>query len=116
MSDSHKHTTISISTGTMIRAVLLGLGVFLAWYLRDLVLIVMTSIVIASFVESAVRRMGRLHIGRVFGVVIIYVASLSVIAGMFYLFAPILITEVYNFSSFLSSYFPDINFLSYFNN
>lgn len=116
MSDLHKHTTISISTGTMFRAILLGLGVFLAWYLRDLVLIIMTAIVIASFVESAVNRMGRLRIGRVLGVVIIYAISLSFLAGMFYLFAPILITEVYNFSSFLSSYFPDINFLDYFNN
>lgn len=112
MSDINKHTTISISTDTMFRAVLLGLAVFLVWFLRDLVLIILTSIVIASFVESAVNRMKRFHVGRVFGVVIIYTVSLAFLAGLFYLFAPILITEIYNFSS----YFPNVVFLDYFNN
>ena len=47
------HSSISISTGTMIRAVLVGLGIFLVWTLRDLILVFLTAIVIASFVESS---------------------------------------------------------------
>ena len=107
-------TTISISTGTMIRAVLIGLAVFLFWFLRDLVLIVLTSIVIASFVESAVPYFAKIKIGRVFGVVILYGFALFFLAALFYLFAPLLITEIYNFSSFVSSYVPGVDFLNYF--
>lgn len=109
-------TSISITTSTMVRAVLVLLGVFLLWFLRDLVLIVLTSIVIASFVESAVPHFGKMGINRIFGIVILYAIALSFLAGMFYLFAPLLITEIYNFSSFISTYIPGVSFLNYFQN
>ncbi|KKP87418.1 hypothetical protein A2575_00085 [Candidatus Roizmanbacteria bacterium RIFOXYD1_FULL_41_24] len=109
-------TNISITTGTMIRAILVLLCVFLLWFLRDLALVLLTSIVLASFAESAVPHFARLHINRVFGIVILYVASISFLAGVFYLFAPFLITEIYNFSNFLSTYIPGVSFLNYFQN
>ena len=116
MFEKNEITSISISTDTMIRVILIALGVFLLWFLRDLVLIVLTSIVIASFVESAVPHFRKIGIGRVFGIVIVYVFSILILAGLFYLFAPLLITELYNFSSFLSSYIPDVSFLRFFQN
>src|SRR6185369_14584298 len=85
-------------------------------FLRDLGLIVLTSIVIASFVESAIPHLRKVGINRVFGIVILYVVSLSAIAGAFYLFAPLLITEIYNLSNFLAAYIPGISFLDYFKN
>jgi predicted PurR-regulated permease PerM len=107
-------TKISISTDTMIRAVLVGVGVYLFWFLRDLLMVVFTAIIFASFVESTIPYFKKVRIGRVFGVVIFYVTALLLFAGLFYLFAPLLITEVYNFATFLSSYVPDFNFLDYF--
>src|SRR3989344_4821841 len=109
-------TTISISTGTMIRAVLVLLVVFLLWFLRDLLLVVLTSIVLASFVESTIPHFRKVGINRVVGVVILYVVALSILAGAFYLFAPLLITELYNFSGFLATYIPGVSFLDYFQN
>ncbi len=109
-------TSISISTGTMLRAVLVMLGVFLLWFLRDLALVVLTSIVIASFVESAIPHFRKIGINRVWCVVILYTVSLIVIAGLFYLFAPLLITELYNFSNFISAYVPGVAFLNFFQN
>jgi len=100
----------------MVRAILVLLSLFLLWYLRDLVLVVLTSIVIASFVESAIPHFGKIGINRVFGVVLLYALSLLALAGMFYLFAPLLITEIYNFSSFVSTYIPGVSFLNYFQN
>ena len=116
MFDNDKDISISIPTSTMIRAILVLLGVFLLWFLRDLVLVVLTSIVIASFVESAVPYLRRIGISRVFGIVILYAITLLILAGLFYLFAPLLITEIYNFSTFISSYVPGFSFLNYFNN
>ena len=111
--DNH---TISISTNTFIRFFLVVLGFFLIWVLRDLVLVILTSIVIASFVESAVPYFKKIKINRVFGVVILYIISILIFATLFYLFAPLLITEVYNFSMFISSYAPGADFLNYFQN
>ena len=107
---------ISITTGTMIKAVLIALGVFLLWYLRDLFLIVLTSIVIASFMESAVPHFKKIGIGRIFGIVILYFTSLLILVTLFYLFAPLLITELYNFSTFISGYIPGVSFLHFFQN
>jgi predicted PurR-regulated permease PerM len=116
MFNNGNFTSISITTGTMVRVVLVALCVFLLWVLHDLVLVVLTSIVIASFVESSVPHLSKIGLGRVFGIVILYAISLFVLSGLFYLFAPLLITEIYNFSIFLASYIPDVSFLSYFQN
>ena len=108
--------SISITTGTIFRALLVVLGFFLIWLLRDLVLILLTSIVISSFVNSAVPHLRKIGINRILGIVILYVLTLSILSGLFYLFAPLLITEIYNFSSFISTYVPGITFLDYFQN
>ncbi|KKQ20376.1 MAG: hypothetical protein US33_C0019G0002 [Parcubacteria group bacterium GW2011_GWC1_36_9] len=100
----------------MVRAILVLLCVLLLWFLRDLAFVVLTSIVIASFVESSTPYFRKVRINRIFGIVILYIVSLLILAGIFYLFAPLLITEIYNFSSFISTYIPGVSFLSYFQN
>jgi len=105
---------ISISSGTIFRVFLIALALFLVWFLRDLVLVLLTAIVIASFVEGAVRRFKKIKIGRIWAVLIVYVFGISVLAGIFYLFAPLMITEIYNFASFLAQYAPGVDFLNYF--
>ncbi|MFA5999773.1 MAG: AI-2E family transporter, partial [Candidatus Paceibacterota bacterium] len=107
-------TPYSISTGTMVRACLVLLGFFLVWYLSELVLVLFTSIVVASFVESAIPHFHKFRLNRIWGIILLYITFLLVISALFYLFAPLLITEVYNFSTFLSSYIPGISFIDYF--
>lgn len=105
---------VYISTSTIVKFFLVLLGFFLVWYLRELMLVLFTSIVVASFVESAVPLFRKFKINRVFGIVVLYAFFLLLAAFMFYLFAPLLITEVYNFSTFLSSYIPGVSFIDYF--
>jgi len=109
-------TSVSISTGTLVKIFLFVLGIFLLWRLWDIVMIVLTAIVISSFVESAIPYFRKVGINRVFGIVILYVFCTAIFAGLFYLFAPLLITEIYNFSNVLSDYFPGLSFLDYFKN
>jgi predicted PurR-regulated permease PerM len=101
----------------MIRAFLVVLGVFLLWVLRDLALVVLTAIVVASFIDSAVPHFQKIGIkNRIFGIILFYTISILILAGMFYLFAPLLITEIYNFSTFLSAYIPNLSFFNFFQN
>ncbi len=116
MTSKENITTISIDTSTLVRAVVVVLSVVLLWVLRDLALVLLTAIVLASFVESTVPHFNKFGIGRIFGVVIFYAAGLLTFAGLFYLFAPLLITEIYNFSTFASLHFPGVSFLDYFQN
>ncbi len=116
MFERDKTTSISINTSTIVRVFLVALGFFLIYYLRDFVLVILTAIVIASFIEVAAARMKKFGLGRVFSVVLIYFVSVFSLVGVFYLFAPLLITEIYNFSILISSYLPDSSFLNYFKN
>ncbi|MFA4975482.1 MAG: AI-2E family transporter [Candidatus Paceibacterota bacterium] len=108
--------SVSISTGTIIRFFLVALGFFLVWFLRDVLLVVLTAIILASFVESGIPHLKKLKISRIFGVVIIYFTTIISLALLFYLFVPLLITELYNFSVFLSLYIPDSSIINYFRN
>jgi len=108
--------SISINTSTIIRFFLVALGFYLLWFLRDLLLVLLTAIMIASFVESSIPYFKKIKINRIFGVVIVYVSVILLLALLFYLFVPLLITEVYNLSVFLSSYLPDSSILNYFSN
>ena len=114
MAEKNDISHISISTGTIVRFFLVPLCIFLLYFLRDLVLVVLTAIVIASFAGLTAPHFRKIGIGRVFGIVILYVFSLFILAGLFYLFVPLLITELYNFSNFISSYIPGVSFLNYF--
>ena len=79
-------------------------------------MVLLTAIIIASFVESGVNYFKRFKVSRAFSVAVMYIVTIAVLALLFYLFAPLLITEVYNFSVFLSSYIPNSPFVSYFSN
>ena len=114
MFNKNNKAEVSVSFETLFRIVLVALGVYLLWYLSDLVLVILTAIVIASFVESAVPHLLKLRIGRVGGIVVLYAISLITLAGMFYLFAPLLIVEIYKISIVISSFVPDIDFVNYF--
>ncbi|MFA6520205.1 MAG: AI-2E family transporter [Candidatus Paceibacterota bacterium] len=116
MSENGHTNHISINTGTMVRVVLVIISVFVLWILRDLFLVVLTAIVVASFMESAVPHFKKIGVNRVFGIVTLYAISILSLAGLFYLFAPLLITEIYNFSTFVSNYVPNISFFNYFQN
>lgn len=106
--------TISISTGTFVRFGLVTAGFALLWYLSDFVLVIITSIIVASFMESAVPFFKKFRIGRVGAMIILYAIVIAILVGIFYMFAPLLITEVYNFSNVIAPYVPDNEFLKYF--
>ncbi|MBU0998891.1 AI-2E family transporter [Patescibacteria group bacterium] len=117
MAEKSDLTNISISSSTIVKFFLIPLFLFLLYFLRELVLVVLTAIVIASFIDSAVPHFKKMGIeNRVFGIVIFYAISLLILSSMFYLFAPLLITEIYNFSNFLSVYIPNVSFFNFFQN
>ena len=116
MFENNNLKIVSLSTGSIIRTFLVLISIFLIWFLQDLVLVVLTSVVLASFVEAFIPYFKKIGIGRVFGVVLFYLITGSVFAGFFYLFAPLLITEIYNFANFISVYVPGVTFLDFFQN
>ncbi len=100
---------ISISNGTIIRTLLFIILIYALYILRDIILIVLTSIVLASFISATANKLSRFRLNRTVGVVLVYVLALSMLSGLFYLFAPIVITEISNLSPVVQKYYPAAN-------
>ncbi|HET8581578.1 MAG TPA: AI-2E family transporter [Candidatus Paceibacterota bacterium] len=100
--------SISITTGTLIKAALVVGLVWALITLRDLVLIVLTAIVIASAIEPAARAMVKRRVPRVLAVLVVYLIFFSIFFGFFYFFIPPVLTETVHLLSNFPSYIDEI--------
>lgn len=99
MSPQGKETVISITAGTVVKTLAIIVGLFLLYALRDLVLVIITAVIVASSIEPAVRFLGRYRIHRIPAVLGVYVSIGALLAGAIYAFLPALIGELYEFST-----------------
>ena len=104
MSENSRQLSINITTGTMIRAILLVLLVAALFYLRDLVLVVLTAVVIASAIEPATKWFVKYKFPRIVAVMVVYLLFLAFLLGFFYFFLPPVLNEVINFLAVLPEY------------
>lgn len=102
-------TSISITTGTIVTAFGIGLLVWLFFYLKDLVLIILTAIVLASALEPAVRWFMRQGAHRILAVALVYGLIFGTIFAIAYAFFPPLLKEAGAFSAQLPQYLQAIN-------
>lgn len=96
----NKDINVHISAGTILKTLLFLAGAALLWYLRDLVLILLTAIVIASAIEPAVRFLMRRGFHRVLAVICMYVFVGGIFFTLLFLFVPPVLNDA---ASFLSS-------------
>lgn len=97
---------ISISTGTMFRFICIILGLIALFYLKNLVLVLLTAIVITSFVESAVARFRRFRFPRTLTVALVYVLGLTAVVVLFYVFMPLFFNELSSLVDSFATYIP----------
>jgi predicted PurR-regulated permease PerM len=109
-----EHRVISLDTRTCINILLIATGVFAIVYLTDIVLVLLTSIVIASFIESAVAKLKHFHIPRTISVLAVFFLFLAAIVGLLYIFVPLFITEATQLATVLKSFLPQDNILRLF--
>lgn len=102
----NRSINVSISTNTIINIVLIGLLIVALFMLSNLVLVILTSIVVASFVSSGSRRLAKYKINRTLAVIIIYLVSIGVLLGVFYLFIPLFLSELSTLLGLVTKYFP----------
>ena len=89
--------SISISTGTLIRAMLVFLFFVFLFYVRDVLLVVLTAVVIASSIEPLTVWLKRFRIPRLIAVISTYIVLSTVFIGVFYFFVPSLLSDTANF-------------------
>lgn len=101
---------MTINSGTFFKAVLV-IGVFVLLYLlKDLVLVLLTAVVIASAIEPLTLWFVRHKLPRVLSVLIIYIFSIAFLLGLLYLFIPPIINETSGLLNSLPEYVENFNF------
>ena len=95
---------ISISTGTMVRVILVMAFFAALWFLRDIFLVVLTAVILASAIEPAVRFFVKHSVPRLLGLVIVYGLGAAMLGGIFYFFVPALLDDVSLLSDIIPKY------------
>lgn len=99
-----RSVSISISLGTIIKTILLVVGLWLLYHLRDFVLVVITAIVIASAIEPGVSALIRRKLPRLLSVIAVYISLFAGFFLAFYFFLPTVLEELASFLSTLPTY------------
>ena len=100
----HKNVTIAITPGTIVMAIAIGAAAYALWLLRDIALLVLTAIVIASAIEPGVAFFIRQRMHRILAVAIVYSTVFGILFLLTYFFLPPIIREAQSFIFSLPSY------------
>lgn len=112
---THGNATISITTGTIVKTVLILVGLWLLYYLRELVLVVLTAVVIASAFEPSVKLLTKARLPRLVAVIALYLFLCTFFFGLFYFFLPTVIQDMKSFVASTPAYVQTITGASAFN-
>lgn len=95
---------ISITPGTIVTALAVVAGAYLLWVLRNVLLLVVTSIIIASAIEPGVAFFVRKKIPRILAVLVMYVSVFGSLFGLLYFFFPPILADAETFLSSVPQY------------
>lgn len=101
-----KKMTVEISPRTIMHIIIFAFVVYVLFKINDIILIVLTAIVIATFVEHVVKWAEKKKISRIPTVVIVYIIFLLVICALFYFFVPLLIRETSSLVDMIANVLP----------
>lgn len=112
MVNESKQVTFNVNAASVFKSALVLVGLYALFLLRDIVLIVLTAIVIASAVEPATRWFVRYRIPRMAAVVLIYFIIATVIFGTVYLVLPSLLLDASSFLGQVPNYINRVDLTS----
>ncbi|MFZ2167638.1 MAG: AI-2E family transporter [Minisyncoccia bacterium] len=111
-----KEIRVAITPGAIVSALLVIAGAYVVWLLRDLVLLVLTAIVIASAIEPEIAFFIRHRIPRFFAAILVYVLVFGSVFGVLFLLFPPIIADAAGFLSAMPQYLEALNATSSFSN
>jgi predicted PurR-regulated permease PerM len=92
-----KLNNISISSGTIFRFFAILAGIVAAYYLFDVILVVVVAVILASAIDPLVRRLKHYGVHRIVGAVTVYLLISAAIVALMVFFMPILLNELTGF-------------------
>ncbi|MFZ2523556.1 MAG: AI-2E family transporter [Minisyncoccia bacterium] len=107
---------VHISAGTIVKVIVIGLLFTLLFVLKDIVLVLLMSIVVASAIEPGALWFQKKGVARLFSVIIIYFLIASFLVGVVYFLVIPLLTETSDFMRNFPKYFNSNQILNSINN
>lgn len=104
--------TITISAGTIFKTIIIIALFASLFFLQDVVLVILTSVVIASSVEPATRWFAKYKVSRVPAVLFTYVSFFAFILGVIYFFIPPLLDDMAGLAATAPQYLNSVNIFS----
>ena len=95
---------IDVSTSVIIKTVAIILGLWFLYLVRDIVALFFLSVILTATLGPAIDWMSRRNISRSLGVIIIYLAMLSIVGILISFLIPPLVSQFISFSKNLPSY------------
>jgi predicted PurR-regulated permease PerM len=111
-----KEIRVAITPSTVASAVLVIAGAYILWLLRDLALLLLTAIVIASAIEPEIAFFIRHRIPRFFAAILVYVLIFGSVFSLLYFFFPPIIADAAGFLSAMPQYLDALNASGSFSN
>jgi len=104
-----KNVTVHISTSSIIRVILVLVGAYALWFLKDIVLILLASLVIASAVEPFASALVKKRLPRVVAVLFVYLIFFASFFGIILYVLPSILTETKDLLNQIPGYLNSIN-------
>ncbi len=98
-----------VTSGSIIKAILFVLLVAVLWFLRDIVLIVLTAVVIASAMEPGIHAFVRRGLPRLLSVILLYLLIAVAFFGVLFFFIPPILSDAANFLQQLPGALANLN-------
>ncbi|MEK7183150.1 MAG: AI-2E family transporter [Patescibacteria group bacterium] len=99
--------TITISTGTIIRSILILLVLGFLYLIRDVLAMFLAALFLAALIDPFADYLERMKIPRGLAALIVYIIGLLLVTGALILILPPVLAELTNFSSFFEPILPE---------
>jgi predicted PurR-regulated permease PerM len=111
-----KEIRIAITSGVVFTTLFVIVGAYIFWLLRDLALLVLTAIIIASAIEPGIAFFIRYRLPRFVSAILVYVLVFGSVFSILYFFFPPIIADAADFISAMPKYLDTINITTPFSN
>lgn len=88
------HQSVTISTGTIVRVFAVALCAYIAWIVRDVLLLIFISFILATILHPAAAWAEKRGLNRGITVAFIYIIALAAFVGVGWALAPLLVNEI----------------------
>lgn len=96
--------TVNISTGIIFKTILILLGIWFMYLIKDVIAVLFIAVIFTSSIEPVVNWMARFKIPRSLGVLIIYVILFGIFGTMIYFIIPPFLSQAQSFGNDFPGY------------